>query len=168
MWARIENNIVKELTNVDPTGRFHPSLIWISCSSYCESGWIYDGINFNSPSEPSLEEVKEQKLNSLIRLCDDECNSIRSKYPLAEQLSWDQQLKEAESYNVDNTINTLLLDDILSGSSQNITKTDLVTKILNKATIFRQTVGSAIGKRQALEDQVNAATTVSEVDAIIW
>lgn len=31
MWARIENNVVAELTDIDPKGRFHPSLIWVEC-----------------------------------------------------------------------------------------------------------------------------------------
>lgn len=29
MWARIENDIIVELTDIDPAGRFHPDLIWI-------------------------------------------------------------------------------------------------------------------------------------------
>lgn len=30
-WARIENDMVMEVTDVDPAGRFHPSLTWVQC-----------------------------------------------------------------------------------------------------------------------------------------
>ncbi|MGH0110774.1 hypothetical protein [Escherichia coli] len=28
MWVRIEKNKVEEITEINPEGRFHPSLIW--------------------------------------------------------------------------------------------------------------------------------------------
>ena len=31
MWTRLENNVALELTNIDPKGRFVPSLVWVSC-----------------------------------------------------------------------------------------------------------------------------------------
>jgi hypothetical protein len=31
MWTRLDNNVAVELTNIDPEGRFVPSLVWVSC-----------------------------------------------------------------------------------------------------------------------------------------
>ena len=31
MWTYIVNNVAIELTNIDPEGRFHPSLVYVSC-----------------------------------------------------------------------------------------------------------------------------------------
>jgi hypothetical protein len=49
MWARIEDGTVAEITNIDPAGRFHPSLVWVTCNSEVEPGWLYDGAAFTAP-----------------------------------------------------------------------------------------------------------------------
>lgn len=41
-WARLEENIVFEVINFEPDGNFHESMVWKSCSSDVEQGWIYD------------------------------------------------------------------------------------------------------------------------------
>lgn len=51
MWARIENNIVMELTDIDPAGRFHPSLIWVECPVDIQQGYIYSNNEFTPPPE---------------------------------------------------------------------------------------------------------------------
>lgn len=30
-WARIENDIIMETTDINPFGRYHPDLIWVVC-----------------------------------------------------------------------------------------------------------------------------------------
>src|SRR5690606_11595842 len=50
MWARIEGDRVAEITDIDPAGRFHPSLVWVGCSSDVAPGWHYDGTSFVPPS----------------------------------------------------------------------------------------------------------------------
>lgn len=47
MWARIENGTVAEITEIDPAGRFHPSLKWVVCDPAVKQGWKYDGNSFN-------------------------------------------------------------------------------------------------------------------------
>lgn len=55
MWARIENGTVVELTDIDPTGRYHPSLEWTPCGEEVRPGWVYDGAFAPpSPAEPTL------------------------------------------------------------------------------------------------------------------
>ncbi|QSW37085.1 hypothetical protein KQ929_11990 [Leclercia pneumoniae] len=56
MWARIdidpenrELESVAELTDIDPDGRFHPSLVWIECLAGTQQGYIYDGSGFIPP-----------------------------------------------------------------------------------------------------------------------
>ena len=51
MWARIENNVVIELTDIDPAGRFHPSLIWVECPADTQHGYIYSNGEFTPPPE---------------------------------------------------------------------------------------------------------------------
>lgn len=59
MWARIENGSVAELTDIDPEGRFHPSLEWVACDDTTTLGMTYDGA-FHEPVvlAPTAEEVR--------------------------------------------------------------------------------------------------------------
>lgn len=50
MWARIEGDRVAEITDIDPAGRFHPSLVWVPCGADVKPGWHYDGTSFVPPS----------------------------------------------------------------------------------------------------------------------
>lgn len=53
MWARIEDGVVRELTDVDPAGRFHPDLVWVECGEEVCQGCLYQGGKFSAPAEPS-------------------------------------------------------------------------------------------------------------------
>jgi len=55
MWARIENGTVAEITDIDPTGRFHPSLQWAECGSDVAPGWTYNGESFAAPEAPGVD-----------------------------------------------------------------------------------------------------------------
>lgn len=61
MWARIENGTVAEITDLDPAGRFHPSLQWqqVSQAGGCGPGWRWDGKMFTAPQAvmPSADEL---------------------------------------------------------------------------------------------------------------
>lgn len=50
MWARIENGNVAEVAEIDPAGRFHPSIQWASCGADVQAGWQFDGAIFTAPS----------------------------------------------------------------------------------------------------------------------
>ena len=53
MWARIENDRVAEITDIDPLGRFHPSIEWVECNVAVEVGHYYSDGKFSKPtSEP--------------------------------------------------------------------------------------------------------------------
>ena len=52
MWARIENNTVMELIDINPEGRFHSSLIWVKCPADVVQGYLYDGEVFTKPDSP--------------------------------------------------------------------------------------------------------------------
>lgn len=69
-WARVENDIVMETTDIDPEGRFTPDIVaqFRECPEEVEQGWTYiDGI-WNAPyvdPEPTEDELKKQKLDIL-------------------------------------------------------------------------------------------------------
>lgn len=53
MWAHIESNIVVELTDIDPDGRFHPDMKWVACPGNIQPGWEFDGADFCEPAAPA-------------------------------------------------------------------------------------------------------------------
>lgn len=67
MWARIEGDRVVEITDIDPTGRYHPSLVWVRVSdSSVQVGWGYVDGAFIAPqsqgiSAQSLKDAVTQK-----------------------------------------------------------------------------------------------------------
>ena len=51
MWARIEDNKVMEVTDIDPAGRFHPSLVWVACPVGTTGGMVYEEGQFSPAPE---------------------------------------------------------------------------------------------------------------------
>ncbi|MFQ2050947.1 tail fiber assembly protein [Aeromonas veronii] len=66
MWARIENNVVMETTNTDPSGRYYEGLNWMECSDDVAPGWIVSGKDMKPPL--SVEMPPEDK--ALYQLAD--------------------------------------------------------------------------------------------------
>lgn len=68
MWALIENGEVKEVTDIDPEGRFHPDLVWVECGDDVGERWLYSDGVFSPPQppEPSDEEVEAWNKATLV------------------------------------------------------------------------------------------------------
>lgn len=61
LWHRIENNTVVESTDIDPAGRFHPSLIWVTDDgANAQVGWTYLAGVFAAPEPAQVnpEDIK--------------------------------------------------------------------------------------------------------------
>jgi predicted house-cleaning NTP pyrophosphatase (Maf/HAM1 superfamily) len=89
--------------------------------------------------------------------------------PAVERESWKKQETEARAYIADSAAPTPLIDAL--AASRGVDKADLVSRIIVKADLFATISGQLIGKRQALEDAVNALSdkaTADDVAAISW
>lgn len=49
-WALIVDGRVTELTDTDPTERFHPDMVWAKAPAKVREGWSYDGKTFAPPA----------------------------------------------------------------------------------------------------------------------
>ena len=114
--------------------------------------------------EQTFTEAKAAKLAEINSACDAAIEEKGKEYPVSERLSFDLQLYEATQYKADNTTETPILSVL--AEKRGIELTDLVDRVLAKADEVRAYSASAIGQRQALKDQVDAATTIEEVNAI--
>lgn len=71
MWALIQSGTVSEITDTDPQGRFHPSLVWVACGPDVTPGDIYENGEFSKPvpPTPTAEEIRALR-NTLLQQSD--------------------------------------------------------------------------------------------------
>tara|TARA_B100001179_G_scaffold222737_1_gene199466 strand:+ start:6250 stop:6759 length:510 start_codon:yes stop_codon:yes gene_type:complete len=164
MWARIENGTVAETTNIDPNGRFHPSIEWVSCSKQVEIGWSYDTSGFSEPLATPIDDLATQALSRINSGYQAQMGQILNDYPQAETLTFDKQEREARQWQADNSVATPYIDAMLI--ERPLDKAELVGRILAKADAFTMASGMATGKRQRLEEEVKAAKEAEDRDAL--
>lgn len=164
MWARIENGTVAELTDIDPEGRFHPSIEWVTCDEPVDEGWAYSDSEFSAPPATPIDKLATQALSRINAGYQAEMGQILNDYPQAETLTFDKQEREARQWQTDNSVTTPYIDAMLA--ERPLEKAELVGRILAKADAFTQASGMATGKRQRLEDEVKAALEAQDRDAL--
>lgn len=103
---------------------------------------------------PTAAAAITMKLASINASCEAEIASISAGYPASEVLSWPKQEAEARAWTADNQAVTPLLDSL--AAARGISKAELASRVIAKADLFAQLSGAIIGKRQALEDQLDA------------
>lgn len=132
-----------------------------------QEGILYLGsIKLPASDEKSLEQAKKNKIDEINKSCNEESKVISNNYPEAEVLSWPQQVKEAEAIKLDQNSHAPLLSSLAAARDVNLL--DLATLVIAKADAFALATGKIIGKRQLLEKQITAATTLKEVEDIKW
>lgn len=104
-----------------------------------------------------------RRLAEINAACEAELAAIRAKYPESEVLSWAKQEDEARRWqawadedepNPAEEPATPLVD--MLAAERGMDKAELVGRIIAKADAYTQAVGVAVGKRQRLEDQLDA------------
>jgi hypothetical protein len=116
-----------------------------------------------------LAELKADKIADINANFELAIGAIKNGYPSDEIASWSKQEEEARAYVTNGAASTPLLDAL--ATARGITKVDLVNRIIIKADLFAAVSGRLIGKRQALEDRLNAIplnATAMDVAAIAW
>ena len=116
------------------------------------------------PPVPTLDEVKAAKLSEINAAADRAIATLTATYPDRELATFDKQESEARAYAADATASTPLLSAL--AQARGIPLDELVRRVLAKADAFAVASGSIIGQRQALEDRLDACTTLEEVQGI--
>lgn len=128
------------------------------------AGW--EDISGAWPTPPTLAKAKAVQVAIINAACEGVLSAITAPYPYSEIASWDQQLAEAQAWTANNSSSTPLLSAIIAANGA--TLSDQVASVLAKSAAFKAASGTAIGKRQLLTDQINAATSADQVNAITW
>lgn len=155
MWARIEGDRVAEITDIDPEGRFHHSLMWVYAGeSDVQVGWNYNDKtdSFTPPeikvtplqvhSDAAMAQVNAEYTKRMGAIADD--------YPLYERESWSVQMQEARDVQANPDAPTPWLD--ACARQRGMDKLELAQRILAKDTDYRRVSGFLTGVRQGHED----------------
>lgn len=121
---------------------------------------------FTAPTIASLITAKRAEINATFER---EMQQVINGYPSNEVSSWSKQETEARAYAASNSATTPLIDAL--SSARGLAKSELVARVIAKADIFATVSGQLIGKRQALEDALDAlpeTATSEDVATIVW
>lgn len=125
-------------------------------------------VEYQSPA-PTLEALKLKNLGDINTAFEEAMLPIINGIPAIERESWKKQETEARAYVADSAAQTPLIDAL--AETRGVDKAELVSRIITKADLFATISGQLIGKRQALEDAVNAlpeTATPEDIAAITW
>ena len=139
----------EEWANVDTYAKAHPEVV----------------TEEQPPAPPTLEEMKLSKLSEINAAYDSATSSLVATYPQTELLTFDKQESEAKAWKADNSVETPFLNGL--AAARGIDKAELVGRVIFKADAFQMAVATLTGLRQKYEDQLEAATTTEEIEAIV-
>lgn len=126
------------------------------------------GLSRDKP-EPTIAQLKQSKRAEINACFEAAIQQITAGYPASETSSWGKQETEARAYVANNSAPTPLIDALASNRS--VDKAELVTRIITKADLFAGISGTLIGRRQGLEDDLDALpalATAEDIAAIAW
>ena len=141
-------------------------------------GQTYDGLGplpvwlctAEPPAPPlSVADAKARALAAINAGCEQAIAAISADYPASEVLSWPKQEAEARAYTADPGAPTPLLDALAAARS--VGKAELAGRVIAKANAYAAYSGALIGRRQALEDALDALpadAAAEQIAAIVW
>jgi len=114
-----------------------------------------------------LNELRENKNNEITNSFNNSVEAITTALP-HEMISWRKQEDEARAYTADNTVATPFIDAQLVTRDLGEKKDDLVSKIIANADAYQVAYATLLGKFQNLTNKISVATTVDELNLIVW
>jgi len=150
----------KEALVVDSVGGIPSGYTNLQPSEFGE----WSGSQWISNDEQELLSVKQVKQFEINQKADASLSGITAAYPESERLSWNKQELEARSWLNDQAAKTPLLSGI--SRSRGIELENLIEKVIIKSDAFAVRSGLVFGCRQMLEEMVETASTVGDVNSI--
>lgn len=122
-------------------------------------------VSVDADPDMVLDMAKTDKMSEIVAGSDAALAALTASYSGHEKLSWPKQETEALAYDADPSTQTPLLSAI--AASRGIELSVLVEKVLANVATYEQASGTILGMQQGYEDLLDAAETVSEVQAIV-
>jgi hypothetical protein len=130
---------------------------------------------FSAPPTPSVFDDAAARIIAINSASELAIAAITAGYPESEIKSWDKQEAEARAYTADPASPSPLLTAL--AAARGLMVDELAARVIAKADAFAAAAGAIIGKRQALEEQINAiaadaALTDGEkhqaIEQVVW
>jgi len=165
-YAQIVDGKVWGIFEYEKLPEFAPDIIMVDITDLDQEifpDMLYDAKTntFVEPPKPTLEELKQEKLEIINSLYQDKMNKLKSQYPQDEIKTWDTQRNEWQEWIKDTeNAKTPFVDKL--AEARGISRETLLNKIGEKVLL----IAKLTGKRQALEDKINSAKTEEELNSI--
>ena len=113
-----------------------------------------------------LSNLRKSKINEITQAFNDAVETLTTALP-HEMVSWRKQEDEARAYTADNTVATPFIDAQVA-TRQLETKDELVAKIIANADAYQVAYAGLLGKYQNLSNAISIATTIDELNLVVW
>lgn len=110
---------------------------------------------------PELAADKLLKNNAAFEIA---MSGLTSDYPPSEILSWERQRAEALAWEADSTVPTPWID--IAASARGLARDEYLLRTTAKVHQFAIASAWLIGRRQAIDDAIRAATTSESVASV--
>jgi hypothetical protein len=113
----------------------------------------------------SLDSMKAATLLKVNAEFEKATSALTAGYPPSEKNSWPNQTNEAMAWYADNATPTPYLDAL--AGYRGLDLVDYRQRTVNKVLRYKAASALLIGTRQKYADQIDAATTAEDLDAIV-
>lgn len=165
-YAQVIDNIVYNVIEGEPEGRFDPSIKWHPCSVETKIGDLYhmDSQSSESPMK-DLEDEKRVLLDILEKHYEAIIRKLLSGYSFYEMITWDVQYEEAKFVLAGNPPeDALFLSNMCK--ERHIDVVNQAKRVVKNNIGFRYIAGTATGKRLYFEDLVKGCKTEEQLDHV--
>ena len=114
----------------------------------------------------TLPQAQDAALTRINTAFESDAAALTAGYPPTECLTWPGQQKETLEWQLDNATPTPYLDAL--ALARGMDRLEYISRTAVKITMFKAASAALVGKRQKLADQIAAATTTAECDAVAW
>lgn len=114
----------------------------------------------------TLPRLKSEKLAEVNQAFEKASAVLTQGYPPAETQTWPAQMAEALAWEADPGTPTPYLDGL--ALHREMDPLEFRQRTLAKVQQFKAASQALVGKRQRLEDLIDAATTAEELNTITW
>ncbi len=160
MWARIENGTVAEITDIDPTGRFHPALKWLVCGKDVVPGWNYDGQTYEAPARP------QPRADILCARIDDAADAARARVagdPL-RAVEYDRARIESQAFANAGYPADAVPRTVAAWAINGRTAQQAADSILAEAAAYTEALYVIRETRLAAKEQIRTLMVAGEID----
>jgi|GEM_PF-5768826 len=112
-----------------------------------------------------IPDVRKRMVGTSNAAFEQAMTGLTADYPPSEITSWERQRAEALAWDGDSQAPTPWID--IAAQTRGVERDVYLARTLAKVNLFAQSSAFLVGRRQAIDDALRAATTSAELEAIV-